>query len=1053
MAEKVYKSAGVFATETDLSRPTAAGPSGVPAGVVGTAEGGPAFVPVTVGSYSDFRRIFGDADGSKFGPLAVYNFLQKAEALTYLRVLGVGDGKQRSTATGKVNRAGFVVGNNQVQNNGIVSRNIHAVQGAAGSHAPEGRTYFLGCFMSQSDGSTYLSDAGIQDAPGAGISGSAPIIRGVLLAPSGVIPQLSGGYLANSSAPSLSDAAVPGGATLKGSMTGSVNISNGMFGILLNGYIPPTDSKWSNVITASFNADNSAYFARSPLINRDMSKIEEAGHCLYSWYDINPAFAVVTGSGILQTGSFTDTVVGGVTHKLEDIGFILTGSAPRNTSVNNVTPNYESFEDRFQNTKTPHFISQDFGGTKYNLFKVVTRGDGGDLASKYKVSIQNITPAPANASSQYGTFDVLIRNHDDSDRDPQVVEAWIGLTLDPSSEKYVARVIGDQYTYFDFDQDVKSQKLVVKGDHAGYSAIVRVEVPRNVELGNIPQDSLPVGFRGPSHLVTSGSGPLASLINTKVPGSVLPGSLQNRGTATNRPYWKSAVTLPIRLRNDIKTPVVSTGNQTADAALHWGVQFKRLVAENKVVGPLGSTYGNELRILNLESAAYDESMSNRSLYFPNFDPISFKFIVGDNPGAADVNGTVLDSDRFNNNMFTLERIRVKTGSNGLADSTMWQSASYIRNGVWVNAWEDLGFRFLKVSDLRDNANRRYGKFTVFMQGGFNGTDLFNKAKNNLTTVACKREMDDVTNQGGIEGATTATYRKSIDIMGVKSDVDIKLLAIPGIRNAGVTDYAMDAVESRFDSMYIMDIEQRDRNNQVMTSSVDANNNALFPNVHYTVSGFASRGLNTSFTAAYFPDLVMKDPTNQNETVVPPSVGVLAAMATTDKIAWPWFAPAGYTRGTLGPSIKNATLTLTRQNLDDLYAEKINPITSFSGGDPIVWGQKTLLADASALDRINVRRLLINVRRLVKNVANSMLFEPNRQETLDRFNALVKPIMQRVQKNSGVDRYKVVIDTTTTTQADIENNTIRGKIYLQPTRSAEFIALDFTVTNMGNFDSV
>jgi hypothetical protein len=83
----------------------------------------------------------------------------------------------------------------------------------------------------------------------------------------------------------------------------------------------------------------------------------------------------------------------------------------------------------------------------------------------------------------------------------------------------------------------------------------------------------------------------------------------------------------------------------------------------------------------------------------------------------------------------------------------------------------------------------------------------------------------------------------------------------------------------------------------------------------------------------------------------------------------------------------------------------------------------------------------------------MLFEPNRQETLDRFNALVKPIMQNVQQRSGVDRYKVIIDTTTTTQADIENNTIRGKIFLQPTRTAEFVALDFTVTNAGNFDSV
>ena len=104
--------------------------------------------------------------------------------------------------------------------------------------------------------------------------------------------------------------------------------------------------------------------------------------------------------------------------------------------------------------------------------------------------------------------------------------------------------------------------------------------------------------------------------------------------------------------------------------------------------------------------------------------------------------------------------------------------------------------------------------------------------------------------------------------------------------------------------------------------------------------------------------------------------------------------------------------------------------------------------ASALDRVNVRRLLIDIRRQVRNVANSLLFEPNREETLEKFSALVNPILQRVQEQSGVDRYKVIIDTTTTTQADVENNTVRGKIFLQPTRTAEFVALDFVVTNAG-----
>ena len=114
----------------------------------------------------------------------------------------------------------------------------------------------------------------------------------------------------------------------------------------------------------------------------------------------------------------------------------------------------------------------------------------------------------------------------------------------------------------------------------------------------------------------------------------------------------------------------------------------------------------------------------------------------------------------------------------------------------------------------------------------------------------------------------------------------------------------------------------------------------------------------------------------------------------------------------------------------------------------MFGQKTLLAAQSALDRVNVRRLLLDIRRKVKKVANGILFEPNRAATLARFSGAVTPILSRIQAQQGLDRFKVVIDTTTTTQADVENNTVRGKIFLQPTRSVEFISLDFVVTNAG-----
>ena len=329
-----------------------------------------------------------------------------------------------------------------------------------------------------------------------------------------------------------------------------------------------------------------------------------------------------------------------------------------------------------------------------------------------------------------------------------------------------------------------------------------------------------------------------------------------------------------------------------------------------------------------------------------------------------------------------------------------------------------------------------------LQGGFDGVNIFDEEKSKLSTVAIRREIANEENSAGVLNNTVSSYRKAINLMSSKTDVDIQLLAIPGIRHPSVTDYAVQKIEDRFDAMFIMDIEERDQVNSYITSSLQK------PHVSNTVSDFKNRGLNTSFAAAYFPDVVVEDPSTSTLIQVPPSVAVLGAYSFNDAVAHPWFAPAGFARGGLN-TVEMASVRLNRTNLDDLYEADINPITEFPNTGICIWGQKTLLAENTALDRINVRRLLIDVRRKIRNIANSLLFEPNREETLERFSSLANPILQRVQEQSGVDRYKVIIDTTTTTQADVENNTLRGKIFLQPTRSVEFVSLDFVVTNAGS----
>ena len=344
-----------------------------------------------------------------------------------------------------------------------------------------------------------------------------------------------------------------------------------------------------------------------------------------------------------------------------------------------------------------------------------------------------------------------------------------------------------------------------------------------------------------------------------------------------------------------------------------------------------------------------------------------------------------------------------------------------------------------ASDVTGSTNSSFAKFTMLMQGGFDGTNIFREQKAKMQNAATVWEMEDASNQGGTSGPTVVSYRKALDVITSKSDVEIQILAVPGIRHSAVTQYAIDAVESRFDALFIADILEKDSNNE--TKLLDSQ----ITDVGFTIAQFISEGFDSSFAAAYFPDVIMTDPITKTQMNVPPSVAVLGAMALNDSLAHPWYAPAGFTRGAL-KSVEDTLASFSRANLDSLYEAKINPITSFPGTEVVIWGQKTMLQAASSLDRVNVRRLLITIRRSVKNIALGFLFEPNRSETLAAFEAKVNPLLQSIQEKSGLDRYKVKIDTETTTQMDVENNTLRGKIYIQPTKTAEFISLDFVVSN-------
>ena len=1000
-------SAGVTSREIDLSGPLEAEPIGVPAGVIGTALKGPAFVPVTVGLTSDFYAKFGTTDGVKFGPLAVTEWLRNAQSVTYLRVLGIGKGLKRETGTnsGRVDYAGFVVGEQQPNvDSGILASNTYANAGGE-----LGRSYVLGCFMSESAGSSIFSSASLQGASSVtpGAATALPILRGILMAPSGVIMKLSSSFTSSAGPSSTFVANSPD--ALNGSFVGTVDLSSGkqQFVVLLNGH-KGTDAAWPNVYTASFDPTAPNYFPN--VLNRDPYKLQQAGHYLHSFWDVHPALAVVTGTGLVSA-----TYAAGLNGGFEAAAFLTTGSLGRDVGSATV-PNFENWEDRFAHSKSPWIYSQKFGGAPKKLFRFHMLDAGAGTADNVKISIENIAPS-SDTKDRYGTFDVVVRDWNDTDANPRTIEQYRGCSLNPSADRYIGKFIGDMNVYYDFDKTLQSQKLVVDGNYPNRSNFIRVELDDLVINGEVDETALPIGFRGPAHLVTSGTAPLASRaapVEFTVPNAL-----------------KRTVQPPVPYRLSLQEGEGSKA--LVNPSLYWGVQFEQVIS---VTNPNATSVKND-------------SIANYTLYFPNFQTSNQNVLEDDSVGEADTDANgILDVDRFARNMFSLENIRVVTASNAVADPQKWASAVYVRHGgVGTNATDKT--RALTIADFTQ-PNRKYLKFTLFMQGGFDGTNVFNREEAEMSNVAVTQDMDDA-NRGQSNGATAGAYRKAIDIMAERSDVDIQLLAIPGIRHSIVTDKAYASVENRFDALFLMDIEEYDTNNSLVTGSVQV------PSVTNTTTEFKDRALNTSFAAAYYPDVVITDPTTKSNVLVPPSVVVLGAFALNDAKAYPWFAPAGFDRGALDTTLE-AKVKLSKDNMDTLYDANVNPLVAFPGNTPagtqaqggvVVWGQRTLQAFASSLDRVNVRRLMIDLRRQVRDIAITFIFEPNRESTLARFQATVEPRLSRIQKQFGLERYKVQIDTSTTTQADVENNTIRGKIWVQPTRAIEYVSLDFVVTNAGS----
>jgi phage tail sheath protein FI len=205
--------------------------------------------------------------------------------------------------------------------------------------------------------------------------------------------------------------------------------------------------------------------------------------------------------------------------------------------------------------------------------------------------------------------------------------------------------------------------------------------------------------------------------------------------------------------------------------------------------------------------------------------------------------------------------------------------------------------------------------------------------------------------------------------------------------------------------------------------------------------------NTSYAAAYWPWVQTIDPDSAQLVWVPASTLVAGVYAYNDSVSEPWFAPAGINRGGLSTVVR-AEKKLSQANRDTLYTNKVNPIATFPGTGVVVYGQKTLQTKASALDRVNVRRLLIALKSYISQVANNLVFEQNTIATRTSFLNQINPYLESVQQRQGLYAFKVIMDSSNNTPDVIDRNQLVGQIYLQPTKTAEFIYLNFNVLPTG-----
>lgn len=1057
MARRINTSPAVITREIDLSIvPQLAAQSG--AAFIGLAEKGPAFIPIEIGDFGDFRVKFGGLNQHMYMPYAVRSHMVDADYARVVRVLGKGNPDNGyAVDLGKP----FVL--------------TFTNQGSSTILSPTG-TQVVTSVAPYSNSAVSLYTNAIYDLSFTIAGSSTGVTWSLIRNSDNNALQADGSFVsttASNSAMPYSAAPIrfktegrfeTDGITLKPNDTGA-----DAYTLLIK--TATTTVTASNILITSFERGEALAVLRSRRDDADsydliqdvsitgspfdfdlqvkwhdnstetlynMSLDRNAKQYLSKFIGTNPE---QPGFGDSVTGLYVDAILD---YKLIDSTLSqvfqassYTGSTSGIwTGTQSDYNGYRYVVGGYQTGHTATVVSQPYFANgsfvSHRLFTIYSRSDGEASNKDVKVSITNVQTEPDDPKAS-PKFDVIVRTYDDIDRRLVVLEQY-RCDMNPDSDNYIARVIGDRTQVVTIPSPGAVPEIEFPGEFSSRSNYVRVVVH-----DGYPSDARPAGFLGPAG------------INPDIP--------EERETGAGY-----EIDMPYKTDNILE----GTGQKSEVVFLGFDLEGSNTIAVDKrLKGSFSAVEGAKPAKGFMITATPSESIKfvldayvdylNAGEYVNSFNqatpwvPASGTTVWSvTDTGTLTVDATTYDMIGYTvASASSTAGVSAVVGSYNAAtnaqvafigDPSTYPDALFVSNTLftqYLSGYNSL-LKYYVVVDITESTptiiEGAY-QFTLPFYGGHDGISPY---KSLLGAIN--------------DGTLSAEFISALNTLANPDEIDINLLFIPGVHsgaartNGQITLRAIEMCEDRTDCFYVMDIgkatsdENRER---VTTGALDTS---------YTEAINAVAGYDTSYAAVYFPWLRIMDPEDNRLVWVPASVEMAGVYALSDRLSYPWFAPAGTTRGLVRATEARRRPAITSRDI--LYDGRVNPIATITGQGIITLGQKTLQKLNTALTRVNVRRLLIYLRKTISSLALHTLFENNTPRLQQALVAAIDPILMNVRMRQGIIDYRIKIDEQTNTPDIVDRNILYGKIAIKPARSIEWVILDFILTPTGgNFDEV